>query len=412
LAVILPILTLLRMPDVSGAPEAVDAPGWLLFTFNRLLAPLALITTALFLAFAATTAIQWALPSRSSTFTVIVAAGLGVLVWLAFFPYQNQGSRALRLYQRTFPFALLALAALPAAVTIARIADAGVIEQKLYWELLLSVTIGGIAVYLLAVRPPRLIVPPLAVALVMIAGSFGPWATSAINTEIRIGKIEALLEETGYLVDGRIVPEAGKVDPETSRRLGSMVWTLRNNPGSEAFTEWLAEAGITIDGEAESIEVLDRMGIRYVAEWEEDGRFTFVHEEGFLYEGRLRRPVDVAGYDVYTPLSIDDTASASEISSAATNQTYVVTVADLTLHIARTEDSANGVTLDIRRIVEPLLETRTDETTEAPADRMTIEAQNNGLRVRFIVEKLEGTTIDGVIQASGGRGVLLVGRAE
>ena len=406
-----PFFTLLHMPEVSGAPEAVDAPGWLVFAFNRLLAPLALITAALFLAFAAMTAIQWEYPSHWSILTVIAVAGLGLLLWLAFFPFRDQGSRALRLYQRTFPFALLALAAMPAAVATAQIAASGV-NVVLYWELLLSVTIGGIAVYLLAARLHRLIIPPLAIALALIAGSFGPWGASALGLGNQIGQFEALLEETGYLVDGRIVPEGGKVDPATSRRLDSMIWSIRRNWGSDSLTGWLAGAGVTIDGETESIEILDRMGIRYVAEWEEEGRFTFELGSDLLYRGRLRQPLDVAGYDVFAQVNVGGDASTVEISSAATNQTYIVTVADLTLHIARTEDSANGVTLDIRRIVEPLLETRTDETTGAPADRMTIEAQNNGLRVRFIVEELEGTTVDGVIQASGGRGVLLIGRAE
>ncbi len=411
LTLIWPFFTLLRMPEVSGAPEAVDAPGWLVFTFNRLLAPLALITAVLFLAFAAMTAIQWEFPSHWPILTVIAVAGLGLLLWLAFFPFRDQGSRALRLYQRTFPFALLALAAMPAAVAAEQIAAAGVILLS-YWELLLSVTIGGIAVYLLAARLPRLIVPPLAIALVLIGGSFGPWGALALSRGSQIGQFEALLEETGYLVDGRIVPEGGKVDPATSRRLVSMARGIRRNWGSDSLTDWLAGAGITIDGETETIEVLDRMGIRYVAKWEEDGRFTFDLEEELLNRGRLRQPLDVAGYDVFVQVNVGGDAHTVELSSAATNQTYVVTVADLTLHIARTEDSANGVKLDIRRIVEPLLETQTDETTVAPADRMTVEGQNNGLRVRFIVEQLEGTTVDGVIQASGGRGVLLIGRAE
>ncbi len=406
-----PFFTLLHMPEVSGAPEAVDAPGWLVFAFNRLLAPLALITAVLFLAFAAMTAIQWEFPSHWPILTVIAVAGIGLLLWLAFFPFRDQGSRALRLYQRTFPFALLALAAMPAAVAADQIAAAGVILLS-YWELLLSVTIGGIAVYLLAARLPRLIVPPLAIALVLIGGSFGPWGALALSRGSQIGQFEALLEETGHLVDGRIVPEGGKVDPATSRRLDSMIWSIRRNWGSDSLSDWLAGAGITIDGETETIEVLDRMGIRYVAKWEEEGSFTFELEEGYLYSGRLLEPVDVAGYDVYTPLSVGGTERVNEVSSAATNQTYIVTVADLTLHIARMEDSANGVTLDIRRIVEPLLETQTDETTVAPADRMTVEAQNNGLRVRLIVEQLEGTAIDGVIQASGGQGLLLIGRAE
>ncbi|KKK61448.1 hypothetical protein LCGC14_3014230, partial [marine sediment metagenome] len=61
-----------------------------------------------------------------------------------------------------------------------QIAAAGVILLS-YWELLLSVTIGGIAVYLLAARLPRLIVPPLAIALDLIGGSFGPWGAAAVT---------------------------------------------------------------------------------------------------------------------------------------------------------------------------------------------------------------------------------------
>ncbi len=412
LALISPFLVLLRMPDVSGAPETEDAPGWLLFTFNRLLAPLAVIAAALFLAFAAITAVQWKPPSHSLTLMFIAAAGAGVTIWLAFFPFQDQGSRALRLYQRTFPYALLALAALPAAVAVARIADADVIEQRLYRELLLSLTIGAVAVYLLAARAPRLIVPPLAIAVVMIAGSFGPWGAPAVNLGSRIGQVESLLVETGYLVDGRIVQEGGKVDPATSRRLGSMIWKIRKIGRSGELAEWLAETGVTIDTETNTIEILERMGIKYVAVWEEDGSFSFALEEQLLDDGRLLDPLDVAGYDVFTHVDFGGDESAGEIVFAARHQTYVATVADLTIHIARIEDPANGVKLDIRQIVEPLLEAQTAEYTEAPPDQMTVEAQNNGLRVRFIIQELEGAKIDGVIQTSVGQGVLMVGRAE
>jgi hypothetical protein len=70
------------------------------------------------------------------------------------------------------------------------------------------------------------------------------------------------------------------------------------------------------------------------------------------------------------------------------------------------------VELNFGRIVESLWDNRTGSPTVATPDQMTIEAQNNGLRVRFIASKLAGNKTDGVFEVYDGSGLLLIARTR
>jgi hypothetical protein len=411
LLVVWPVKALIRIPDLAGLPADDRGPAWFQALLNWLVAPLALITVALLLLFAGYTAIEWELPGRARLEIFAIVTILCVFAWLSVYPLRMDGSTLLRIYHRYFPWILALLALILLVFPFLRIAEIGVNERNAY-VVLIAVWSAGIGMYLLIARTPKVIVPPLSIAIVLLAAAPGPWTAEKIAYEVKLGKFESLMADNGFLVDGRLVPNDANLDESTERDLFVMAWELYDNGNSRAFASWLAEAGATIDEDREIEAVLNGLGIDYVESEAEKAEFYFSSQrdewqEGFSYHG----PVDVAGFDVVTELRLNGYGSrASPFVVSGAREDFQVSFVGVAITVASLADTEKTVVLDITPLITRLRANTDPEAWSVPADRMAIETRGNELKVRFSANTLEGKQPGTKVHDLGGGGFLMIGR--
>lgn len=129
--------------------------------------------------------------------------GIGImLVALMAYP-QREESRYVGLFWRTFPFLLIAPSVLFFPALWIRVSEYGWTPWR-YFALILGVWAAAIAVISLLPRlreDLRLIPGLLAVLLAMTA--FGPWGVADVSAHSQYARLERLLTEKGWLVDGQ-----------------------------------------------------------------------------------------------------------------------------------------------------------------------------------------------------------------
>ena len=144
-------------------PSAKSHASGYPFSLQSLLVPLALIYLVLLFGFAAKSLATWDLPRGTVGWLVGGFAAFGLAVWSAVWPFRETGNRLARLYHRYFHYALVVPVILLAIGVGVRVAEYGITEKR-YALILMTVWLGGIALYGIFARPARLAIAPAAFA--------------------------------------------------------------------------------------------------------------------------------------------------------------------------------------------------------------------------------------------------------
>jgi hypothetical protein len=403
LSLLWPWQTLAGIP--GACEESVDKapPRWAEYVVSWLLVPLALIYLLLLYGFAAKSLMAWDLPRGTVGWLVGGFAAFGLAVWSAAWPFRETGNRLVRLYHRYFHYVLVVPVLLLAIGVGVRVADYGITEKR-YALILLTLWLGGIALYGILARPARLAVAPAAFAALLIAGAIGPWGATSVSIRSQLSQLEGLLAEAGILVAGKIAPEEGLAGPKEVKRISSIVRYMRHGGRRDDLEAWLEKAGAKPAGKEDNEALLALMGLDYVEEWEDESRFSYSVGE--------TQTADVSGFDVAYNLNFDDGGS-TEFGVERNGARYLVTWNGNIVSVANAATPANKVSFDLAALAETLrpMELSYDDPDSDRA--MTLEASGNGLRARLHVEHMNGRrTGFGNNEIDYGNGLLLVGRME
>lgn len=394
---------------LAGIPgqcdEAADKapPRWTDYVVSWMLIPLALIYLMLLYGFAAKVLAIWELPRGTVGWLVGGFAGFGLAVWSAAWPFRETGNRLVRLYHRFFHYALVVPVILLAIGVGVRIAEYGVTEKR-YTLILLTLWLGGIALYGILARPARLAVAPAAFAAMLIAGAAGPWGATSVSIRSQLGQLEAMLVESGILVDGKINPEEGVAGPGEFKRVSSIVRYMARSGRRDDLEDWMEKAGAKPAGGEDNEALLALMGLEYLDEWRKRGDFSY-------YAGVLST-FDIADFDIAHKLVLGGEGSA-EIGAEYGGPRYTVVRNGGILSVTEIGHPDNGVSFDLGALAESLRTVELQYEDPESIRAMTLEATENGLHVRLHVERLSGRRADlGDSEVTYGNGLLLIGRAE
>ena len=330
-------------------------------------------------------------------------AAFGLAVWSAAWPFRETGNRLARLYHRFFHYALVVPVILLAVGVGVRIAEYGITEKR-YALILLTLWLGGIALYGILARPARLAVAPAAFAAMLIAGAAGPWGATSISIRSQLSQLESMLAEAGILVDG-------KIDPQRRRGRSSGGQTDQQHralpaprrPPRRLFRPGWKAAGAKPAGGEDNEALLALMGLDYVEEWEDDNSFSYSVGEPAT--------VDITGFDIAHNLSFGD-GGASEIGAGdaarVTRSPGTASRCPSPRSAARQTGSASTSAPWPKAL--RLLELDYDDPESIRA--MTLEASENGLRARLYIEYMSGRRTSRGNEVTYGHGLLLIGRAE
>lgn len=403
MSVIWPWQTLAGIPGACDEPADKAPPRWVAYIVSWMLIPLALIYLLLLYGFAVKVLVTWELPQGTVGWLVGGFAAFGLAVWSAAWPFRETGNRLARLYHRFFHYALVVPVFLLAVGVGVRIAEYGITEKR-YGLILLTLWLGGIALYGILARPARLAIAPAAFAAMLIAGAAGPWGATSVSIRSQMNQLESMLAEAGILIDGKINPEEGVAGPKEVKRISSIVRYLRRGGRRDDLHAWLEDAGAKPAGNEDSEALLALMGLDYVEEWEDEGYFSYSVGEPTT--------VDISGFDIAHNMDFGDDGT-TEIGAGDSGPRYTVARNSGILSITEIGHRANRVSFDLNALAEQLRPVELNYNDPDSTKAMTLEATENGLRARLYVKSMNGRRNGfGTSDLDYGSGLLLIGRGE
>jgi hypothetical protein len=403
MSLIWPWQTLAGIPGACDEAADKAPPRWTEYVVSWMLIPLALVYMLLLYAFAAKSLVTWELPQGTVGWLVGGFAAFGLAVWSAAYPFRETGNRLARIYHRFFHYALVVPVILLAVGIGVRIAEYGITEKR-YALILLTLWLGGIALYGILARPARLAVAPAAFAAMLIAGAVGPWGATSISIRSQISQLETMLAEAGILIDGKIVPDEGLAGPKEVKRINSIVRYLRTGGRRDNLEAWLEDAGAKPAGTEDNEALLALMGLDYVEEWQDEGYFSYSVGEPVT--------VDISGFDIAHDLNFGDDGS-TEVGVGDGGPRYAIVRDGGILSVTEIGRPANKISFDLAALAETLRPVDLNYNDPKSTKAMTLEATENGLRARLYVESMNGQQNGfGNNEIDYGSGLLLIGRAE
>ena len=188
------------------------------------LVPLLLVYTTILYAYAAKIVLAWELPKGTLASMVMAYLLVGAVTLVLAYPSHDTSGPLVRLFWRYWVW----LAALPVLLlfiaVFRRIADYGVTEPRYLialvgvWALMLAVA------RIVSGERFDLRIVPGALALLMLAASFGPGGAVGFSVMSQKEQLAEILSETGVLADGKIVPQAANAGPGL---YGDQTWRVR-----------------------------------------------------------------------------------------------------------------------------------------------------------------------------------------
>ena len=230
-ALIGPIYGLSLVPEDLDEELVVDDAVTLIdrglhVLINHVLVPLAVIYVAILHVYAVKILVTWELP-RGQIGSMVTSFGLGTAaVFLIARPWAARGTALLRWFLRTWFWFTLVPAVLLAMAVWSRISAYGVTPER-YGLALIFIWLIAAAAYFIARRQgadSRVLLAMLAGLL--LAASFGPWGARDVSVSSQMTRLIAILEENGYLEDGRLasnIPPRGTINPDIANSASSIV---------------------------------------------------------------------------------------------------------------------------------------------------------------------------------------------
>jgi len=402
MSLVWPWQTLAGIPGQCDEPAGEAPPRWAEYVVSWMLIPLALVYLALLYVFAAKSLAVWDLPRGTVGWLVGGFAAFGLAVWSAAYPFREAGNRLARIYSRWFHYALVVPVILLAVGVGVRVAEYGITEKR-YALILLTLWLGGIALYGILARPARLAVAPAIFAAMLIAGAIGPWGAASISIRSQLNQLEAMLAEAGILIDGKINPDEGLAGPAEVKRINGIVRYLRRDGRRDALAAWLEEAGAKPAGTEDNAALLALMGLDYVEEWRDEGYFSYSVGEPDT--------IEISGFDIAHNLNFGD--DGTEQIGIEGGPRYTVVTKDGILSITEIGRPASRMEFDLAALAEQLRPVELNYNDPASTKAMTLNANRNGLRTRLYIENMNGhRTGFGNSEIDYGNGLLLIGRGE
>jgi hypothetical protein len=227
--------------DIAGQKNTLLERGVSVLV-NYVLVPVIVVYAVILHAYAIKIALQGELPKgQIGTMVTIFALG-GTGAWLIAWPWRETGTRLLGIFIDSWFWLTIVPAALLILAIARRIGDYGITPDR-YGLVLVAVWLALLAVYLAIRRNEadmRAILGGLAVLL--LAGSFGPWGANGLTVTSQFSRLSALLEQKGLLKDNRMVSPSPDLDNDSRQAGYSMLYALKDAGGLNRLKPWFEGA--------------------------------------------------------------------------------------------------------------------------------------------------------------------------
>lgn len=286
--------------NIAALESATDYPRALKVFAQYILVPLVAIYLAILTIYLFKIIITTVWPSGWIGWMVSSVAVVGILSMLLVWPVADRAeNRWVRTYTRWFFIFMIPAIVMLLLAVYKRIDQYGITENR-YFLAVLSLWLGGVAVYFIFSRERCIKVIPMTLCAVAFATSFGPWGAYTVSRRSQTGRLERLMEANGILVDGRITKAAADVPLDDRREISAISLYLVRYHGRKTFDRWIDSGSIEPPDSAVSRDrdrdaarsVVSAMGLEYVEALARapgrEGRFYYMidgAEQVFELEG-------------------------------------------------------------------------------------------------------------------------------
>lgn len=248
---------------LSGVPEDPedadgDYPAFVRVFAQYVLIPLVCLYFVILTAYLVRVVALSDWPSGWIGYLAAALALAGILSIVLVHPVrQRPGGEWVRRYAFWFWAAILPQTGMLAAAIWQRVDQYGLTESR-YFLALGTLWLAGAAVFVLARRPTGVRWIPRSLCLVALASFVGPWSAYDVSRRSQVQRLESLAEESGGLVDGRLVPVEEPVSREYGDEVEEIVRHLVARHGTGAVDPWFEGGVQSLMAEGEPLPVRGR----------------------------------------------------------------------------------------------------------------------------------------------------------
>ncbi|MDZ7756782.1 DUF4153 domain-containing protein [Rhodohalobacter sp.] len=357
--------------------------------------------------------IEWQWPNGWVANLVLSFSIVGILGLLLLYPIQDEDDHKwVHLFSKGYYIALIPLIVLLMLSIWVRISEYGVTVNR-YFVATLAVWLTGMVIYFLISKMKDIRVIPVSLFLIIIVISMGPLSAFEVSERSQLSRLEENLGKHGLLSEnGTITKSETDVPFQDRKQISSGIDYLLSLKGVESIQPYfeqdlneVLENKDTLNFVSDAEAVTELIGIDYVNNWEmEEG--SSEEFANFQVQKNRMHPVPLEGYDHYVG-EIEFWSNSQDVETTIGDQVYTITMnlENLKIQIMEKETDRDLV-FDLKPFIDGLPNTGAGIVEILSVEQMTMERQNESLKVKLVFNSLVGQRQNGeVTNLSGSYGL-------
>jgi len=399
--------------DYENLEQNMEYPKGLKLFTQYVLLPLVVIYLVILYFYEFKIILEWQLPMGWVSYLVIAFSIAGILALLLVYPLQySDENKWVRVFTRSFYWALFPLIGLFFVAIVKRVAEYGITENR-YFLILLAFWLLATSVYLLIDKLKNIKIIPISLAVIALFSIVGPWGAFSVSKYSQLSRLEKLLSENNLLKDGKIVPLKDTISFEAQKEISSKIDYLVTTHGIFSLEKLFAKPmqqiiDSTVSKYSQSDRILKEMNLEYVSRWQAEP------ENNFNYNNYNVNITNVSTFDYMIDFNYSDYSQDKNVHTQGdsydslgvdlkfdfSNQTYT---------IVHQEDSVN---INIASLLDDLAKSYKSYESDIPLKMFVATKETTTFKAKLIFSYINGTKKEKQYVINNLSGKLLIGKKQ
>jgi len=399
--------------DYENLEQNMEYPKGLKLFTQYVLLPLVVIYLVILYFYEFKIILEWQLPMGWVSYLVIAFSIAGILALLLVYPLQySDENKWVRVFTRSFYWALFPLIGLFFVAIVKRVAEYGITENR-YFLILLAFWLLATSVYLLIDKLKNIKIIPISLAVIALLSIVGPWGAFSVSKYSQLSRLEKLLSENNLLKDGKIVPLKDTISFEAQKEISSKIDYLVTTHGIFSLEKLFAKPmqqiiDSTVSKYSQSDRILKEMNLEYVSRWQAEP------ENNFNYNNYNVNITNVSTFDYMIDFNYSDYSQDKNVHTQGdsydslgvdlkfdfSNQTYT---------IVHQEDSVN---INIASLLDDLAKSYKSYESDIPLKMFVATKETTTFKAKLIFSYINGTKKEKQYVINNLSGKLLIGKKQ
>ncbi|MEC3879977.1 DUF4153 domain-containing protein [Parapedobacter sp. 10938] len=369
-------------------PTAEPYPKGLKIFTQYVLIPLMTIYLAILLVYEIKILVEWEMPKGIVATLILGYAVFGMLSLLLVWPIRNdEGSRWVRLFSKSFYLTMLPLIVLLALAVYQRVSHYGFTEER-HILMALTIWLTAITAYFLSSRKDDIRLIPVSLAALALLSTFGPQSATNISLHSQQRRLAQLLNAPVEGTDERQSVVTYLLEAHGLQSMQAFTETDLDSLGRE-ITATNAELPPYRITWLKRDTIFALLGVPPSAM--ADGRYLTIHRAG-------ERIIPVQGYDyVYR---VDSYGSDSTMVAIGKNNVRISVKRDSTFAVKVEMENDTAIVFDLVPLVDEIYQAHkggnlTPHENDGtgflyPAEKMEIQRENTHFVITLLLDQVNG----------------------